>query len=107
MTTTTAQKRQCCSRINCPAGPFGHTTDDYETNTYPGGRRFHLCHNPQSYWVVKLGSKFVGRGFFGNDPERFWTTNPDEAKGFYTREAAERFANSTGDSSWGLQVWAK
>jgi hypothetical protein len=50
----------------------------------------------------------VGRGFYGQDPERFWVAldSPD-AKTWPTAEDAQRFVDRTGDRSWGLAVEAR
>lgn len=48
--------------------------------------------------------KYVCKGFYGDNPDRFWTFNPADAKAFVTFDAAKTWAFTTGDSSWGLEA---
>lgn len=55
--------------------------------------------------VVIKGEAAVGKGFYGNDPDRFWVAlDSDDAKVFATEEQAQRFMSRVGDQSWGLAV---
>lgn len=55
-------------------------------------------------YFVKRGESFVGAGWYGDNPDRFWSDTEVDAKSFPTHAAAARFVHGTGDSSWDLVV---
>jgi hypothetical protein len=56
-------------------------------------------------WIAALGDTAAGKGFWGNNPHRWWVAlNSPDARTWPTREGADRWAASVGDSSWGWTV---
>lgn len=60
---------------------------------------------PRTYMVLggETG-KAVGRGFWGDDPDRFWVHPGSDDARLFSREEAERFVRTTGDKSWNWRI---
>lgn len=80
----------------------------YQEPNLPHAEALAARHNREQHstgYIVSRNGRAIGRGFYGENPDRWWVdpAGPD-ARTFATEEAAERFAQGVGDHSWGLVV---
>ena len=58
-------------------------------------------------FIILSNDKAVHKGFWGNDPDRFWCEPDSPDAMIFTGKKAELFIMTTGDSSWNWKIVSK